>query len=75
MRVCKLIHNGDYDKAQEILDLMPDKEDFISSMVDKRILQINIFLCRGETEAAIKELQNALLMALDKLHCIQKLKR
>ncbi|MCI8298895.1 MAG: helix-turn-helix transcriptional regulator [Lachnospiraceae bacterium] len=70
MRVCKLIHNGDYDKAQEILDLMPDKEDFISSMADKRILQINIFLCRGETEAAIKELQNALLMALDKLQML-----
>ena len=50
MMVSRFIRNGDYDKAQEILDLMPDKEDAASSMADKQILQINIYLRQGETE-------------------------
>lgn len=66
MLVCKCIRNDDYDRAQEILDLMPDKEDIISSMADKRILQANIYLHQGKTEEAVKDLQNSLLMTLNK---------
>lgn len=70
MRVSRLIRSSDYEKAQEILHLMPEKEDLISSMADKRMLQMNIYLYRGETEKAIKELQNALLMALNKVQML-----
>ncbi|MCI8483062.1 MAG: helix-turn-helix transcriptional regulator [Lachnospiraceae bacterium] len=70
MRVSRFIQKGDYDKAQEILDLMPDKEDFISSIADKRMLQINIYLGQGETEKAIKELQSALLTSLTKVQML-----
>ncbi len=70
MRASRSIRNGDYEKAQEILNLMPDKEDLMNSMADKRMLQVNLYLRQGETERAIKELQNALLMALSKVEML-----
>lgn len=66
MLVSRSIRRGEYDKAQEILDRMPDKEDILSSMADKRMLQVNICLHQGKTEEAIKSLQNALLTTLTK---------
>lgn len=70
MMVSRCIRKGDYDKAQEILDIMPDREDVISSMADKRMLQANIYLCQGETEKAVKDLQGALLMAINKVQIL-----
>lgn len=70
MLVNRWIRSGDYDKAQEILDSMPDKEEAVSSMADKRMLQVNLFLCRGETENALKCLQNALLLAVSKVQML-----
>lgn len=66
MLVCRCIRNDDYDRAQEILDLIPDRDDVISSMADKRMLQVTICLQQGRTEEAMKTLQNGLLMALNK---------
>ena len=70
MMVSRFIRNGEYGKAQEVLDSMPDKEDAFSSMADKQMLQTNIYLCQGETEKAIKGLQNALLLALNKVQML-----
>lgn len=70
MMASRFIRHGNYDKAQEILDIMPDKEDVISGMADKRMLQVNLCLCRGETDRAIKELQNALLMSINKVQML-----
>lgn len=70
MRVSRLVRGGDYDSAQKVLDEMPDREDVVSGMADKQMLQINIHLCQGETEKAIKILQNALLMALNKVQML-----
>lgn len=70
MLVSRCIRGGDYDRAQEILDQMPDREDVLSSMADKRMLQVNIYLHRGETEKAVKTLQNALLMAVNKVQML-----
>ncbi len=70
MMVSRFIRDGKYDIAQEILDVMPDREDVISSMADKRMLQVNMYLCKGETEKAVKELQNALLIALNKVQML-----
>lgn len=66
MLVSRCIRDGDYDRAQEILDRMPDREDIISSMADKRMLQVTIYLHQGRTEQALKELQNALLETVNK---------
>lgn len=70
MLVSRCIRNGSYDRAQEILDLMPDKEDFISSLADKRMMQVAIYLHQGKAEEAAKDLQNALLMALNKVQML-----
>ncbi len=70
MRASRYIRNGDYEKAQEILNVMADQEDAVSSMTDKRMLQINLYLGQGKTEQAIQELQNALLIALNKVQML-----
>ena len=70
MMVSRLIRSGDYDKAQEILNLMPDKEGFYNSMADKQMLQVNIYLGQGKAEEAVKGLQNALLLALNKVQML-----
>lgn len=70
MIVSRLIQRGDYDKAQEVLDLMPDKEDVISSMADKLMLQVNIYQHQGKTEKASHDLQNALFVALNKVQML-----
>lgn len=70
MMVSRFINKGDYDKAQEILDLMPDKEDIISSMADKQMLQISIYQHQGRIDEANKDLQNALLIALNKIQML-----
>lgn len=70
MMVSRSIRDGDYEKAQEILDSMPDKEELMSGMADKQILQINLYLCRGKVEEAVKELQSALLMAVNKVQML-----
>ena len=62
----RCIRGGDYDKAQEILDRMPDKEDVLSSMADKRMMQVNLFLQQGKTVEAVRMLQNSLLQTLNK---------
>ncbi len=59
-----------YEKAQEILDLMPDKEDILSSMADKLMLQVVIYQKNGEAERAVKELQYALLPAVQKVQML-----
>lgn len=70
MMVSRLTRNNEYDKAQEVLDAMPDKEEMFSGVADKRILQINLYLCQGETEKAMKGLQEALLLALNKVQML-----
>lgn len=70
MLVSRFIRNGDYDKAQEILDFMPEKEDVTSSMADKRMLQVNLYLSQGKTEKAVKDLQDAFLMAVNKVQML-----
>lgn len=66
MVVSRLIRNGDYGKAQDMLDRMPDKEDLASSMADKQMLQVTIYMRQGQTEKAVKDLQNMLLLTLNK---------
>lgn len=70
MRASRALRDGDYGKAQEILDRMPDRETLVGGMADKRMLQINLHLCRGETAEAVRELQNALLAALTRVQML-----
>lgn len=70
MLASRFIRNGDYEKAQEILDCMPDKEEIAGGMVDKRMLQVNLYLSQGKTEEAVKDLQNAFLLAVNKVQML-----
>lgn len=70
MMASKFIRKGNYEGAQKILDLMPDKGDVTSSMADKLMLQVNIYQHQGETEKASRDLQNALLMTLNKVQML-----
>lgn len=70
MIVSRLIRDGDYGKAQEILEDMPEKEAVLSSMADKQMLQIRLWLCQGETAKAIESLQRALFATLQKVQLL-----
>ncbi len=70
MLASRYIRSADYEKAQEILDSMPSKEDIISSMADKLMLQVTIYEKQGKAEKAIQELQVALLKAVQKVQVI-----
>lgn len=70
MLVSRYIRNDDYEKAQEILDSMPDREDVLSSMADKLMLQVIIYQHQGQAEKAARELQNAALMAINKVQML-----
>ena len=70
MIVGRLIRKGNYDQAQEVLDRMPDRENIISSMADKLMLQVIIYQNQGKAEKASRDLQNALLMALNKVQML-----
>ncbi len=66
----RLIRKGNYDQAQEVLDRMPDRESIISSMADKLMLQVIIYQNQGKAEEASRDLQNALLTALNKVQML-----
>lgn len=70
MIVSRLIRKGNYDQAQEVLDRMPDRENIISSMADKLMLQVIIYQNQGKAEKASEDLQKALLMALNKVQML-----
>lgn len=70
MLASRYLRSDDYEKAQEILDSMPGKEDIISSMADKLMLQVSIYQKQGKAEQAVKELQYALLTAVQKVQVI-----
>ncbi|CDD06732.1 dNA-binding protein [Dorea sp. CAG:317] len=70
MLASRYIRSADYEKAQEILDSMPSKEDIISSMADKLMLQVSIYEQQGKAEQAVKELQYALLTAVQKVQLL-----
>lgn len=70
MLASKYIRSADYEKAQELLDSMPSKEDMLSSMTDKLMLQVSIYQKQGQAKQAVKELQYALLTAIQKVQMI-----
>ena len=70
MLVGRYIRHGEYDRAQETLDLMPDRNSLISSMADKLMLQVEIYRHQGQADRAAEDLQRALLMAVNKVQLL-----
>ena len=70
MMVSRCIRQEDFEKAQEILDSMPDREDILGSMADKLMLQVILYQHQGQAEKAAGELQNAVLIAINKVQML-----
>lgn len=66
----KYLRSGEYEKAQETLDLMPDRDDIIKNMANKFWLQIEIDKHQGKSEKAMENLQRELYMALNKVQIL-----
>ena len=67
MLASKYLRSGEYEKAQETLDLMPDRNDIVGSMADKFWLQVEIDKHQGKSEKAAEDLQRELQLALNKV--------
>lgn len=70
MMVGRCIRRGDYGRAQEVLDTMPDRNDILSTMADKLLLQVNVDLHQGRADEAAGELQKALYSAVNKVQLL-----
>ena len=61
MLASRAISSGQYDKAQEYLDRIPNRND----TPDKRLLQATIYIDQNQAEAAAKLLEQSLLTAVN----------
>lgn len=59
-----------YEKAQEMIDKMPDKYGMLDDAADKRMLQVTIDLQTGNADKAFTELQKSLLQTVNKLQML-----
>lgn len=66
MLASRAINDGQYDKAQEYLDQMPNRND----TPDKRMLQASIYLNQGQAVDAAKLLEQMLLTAVNDVQTI-----
>lgn len=70
MLASRYLRHEKYEKAQETLDLMPDRNDIVGSMADKFWLQVEIDKHQGKTEKAAEFLQRELYLALNKVQLL-----
>ena len=70
MLASRYLRGGEYEKAQETLDLMPDRNDIVGDMADKFWLQIEIDKHQGKSEKATENLQRELYQALNKVQIL-----
>lgn len=70
MLASRYLRNEEYEKAQETLDLMPDKNDIVGSMADKFWLQVEIDKHQGKSEKATENLQKELHLALNNVQLL-----
>ncbi len=70
MLASKYLRSGEYKKAQETLDLMPDRNDIADSMANKFWLQVEIDKHQGKSEKATEDLQRELHLALNKVQLL-----
>ncbi len=70
MLASRYLRSGEYEKAQETLDLMPDRNDIAGSMADKFWLQVEIDKHQGKSEKAAADLQRELHLTLNKVQLL-----
>lgn len=70
MRVSRYIRENKLDIAQELLDTIQDRNDIISVLPDKLMLQVSIYLKQSKAELAALELEKALFREISKVQLI-----
>ncbi|WOO39089.1 helix-turn-helix transcriptional regulator [Anaerocolumna sp. AGMB13020] len=65
MLVSKYMEQEEYDKSQEMLDLLPESAD-----LDKMLLQANLYRHQNKLEEAAEILERKLLMEVNEIHGI-----
>lgn len=63
--ISRYIEHKEYEKAQDLLNQLPDK-----TTVDKKQLQVNLFIARGELNAAAKLEEEKLFSAINEIQSI-----
>ena len=61
----KFMQRKEYDKAEELLKLLPPK-----SWVDTEQMEVNLLIARGELQTAAQKEERKLLSATNEIHCI-----
>lgn len=64
------IRREEYEKAQETLNRIPDRNDILSQTADKLMLQVEIYKHQGKEEKAEEELQKTLWNTLNKVQLL-----
>ena len=70
MLASRFIRRGAYERAQTILDRMPDKKAITSELADKQMLQISLYRHQGKYAQAEKELEYALLTSVTRIQAL-----
>lgn len=70
MRVSRYIRQGKTDAAQEVLDTIQDKTNLISTLPDKLMLQVSIYLQQHKSELAALELERALFKEITRVQML-----
>lgn len=66
MLASRAIGEGQYEKAQEYLDRMPNRAD----TPDKRLLQASVYLRKNQAEEAAKKLEGMLIAAVNEVQMV-----
>ncbi len=66
MLVNRYIERGDLGRAQDVLDSMPDRNLLVADYADKLLLQVKICMKQDRAADAAKDLEQALLTAINK---------
>ena len=70
MRVSRYIRQNKIDAAQEVLDTIQDKSELISSLPDKLMLQVSIYLQQNKSDLAALELEKALFREITRVQML-----
>lgn len=70
MRVSRYIRQNKIDAAQEVLDTIQDKSEFSSSLPDKLMLQVSIYLQQNKSDLAALELEKALFREITRVQML-----
>lgn len=70
MLVNRYIDRGNLNLAQDVLDTMPNRNSIVAEYADKLLLQVKIYMNQDRAADAAKELEQALLTAINKVQML-----